>query len=300
MIDIRQHLIEKIHSLQDDAFRWGYDEKQARERPEYLHYAPNYKSTLWTLVLLADVKAPADLAKIQTSIRLITEHFYSPEHGVFRLPNMSHFPIPCLNGNMIYLHNYFQSSPSEVIEKTIGFFSVHQRFDDGDFKTPPTYPYCGNNSCYGRHTCFWGITKLLKGISFIPKGRRSADAQRLLENCIDFVLHHEVCYRSHRSGELLHRDIGLLTFPNFYKSDFLELLWLLARENVRDQRMSRALNLLRSKKKEDGFWQLEKPLNTIVPVGQKGSANAFITERAHEVLDFSGNDINLCGRISCA
>lgn len=289
IIDIRKHTIEKILTKQDDSFRWGFDEKQARERPEYLHYSPNFKSTLWTLLLLADIKAPVDIPQIKPPIRLITEHFYNPAHGIFSLPDMCRFPIPCLNGNMIYLHHYFKTSHSEILDKTIGFFAAYQRFDDGDFKTPKSYPYCSNTFCNGKHTCYWGVTKLLKGISFIPKIQRTKEAQQLIENCIDFVLHHEVCFRSHNSDEFLHRDIGKLTFPNFYKSDFLEILWLLAREEVRNGRMSRALALLRSRMKDGGFWELEKSMNIIVSIGQKDCANAFITERATEVLDYYGH-----------
>ena len=287
--DVRKHTIEKILVKQDDLFRWGFDKKQARERPEYLYYSPNYKSTLWTLLLLADIKAPVDLPQIKPSIRLITEHFYDPEHEIFRLPGNTRFPIPCLNGNMIYLHHYFETPHSEALDKTIEFFAAHQRFDDGAFKTPKTYPYCSNIFCYGKHTCYWGVTKLLKGISFIPKIQRTKEAQTLIENCIDFVLHHEVCFSSHNRGEFLQRDIGKLTFPNFYKSDFLEILWLLAREEVHDRKMSRSLELLRSKMKDGGFWELEKSMNTIVSIGQKDCANAFITERATEVLDVYGH-----------
>ncbi len=287
--DIRKHTIEKILVKQDDSFRWGFDKKQARERPEYLYYSPNFKSTLWTLLLLADIKAPVDIPQLKPSIRLITERFHDPEHGIFRLPSMINFPIPCLNGNMIYLHHYFESSHSETLDKTIGFFAAYQRFDDGDFKTPKSYPYCSNISCYGKHTCYWGVTKLLKGISFIPKIQRTKEAQQLIENCIDFVLHHEMCFRSHHRDEFLHRDIGKLTFPNFYKSDFLEILWLLAREEVHDRKMSRSLELLRSKMKDGGFWELEKSMNIIVSIGQKDCANAFITERATEVLDYYGH-----------
>ncbi len=283
------HAVEKILAKQDGSFRWGFDEKHARERPAYMYYSPNFKSTLWTLLLLADIKAPIDIPQIKSSIRLIAEHFYDPEHGIFRLPDMCRFPIPCLNGNMIYLHHYFETSHSETFDKTIGFFAAYQRFDDGDFKTPKTYPYCSNNFCYGKHTCYWGVTKLLKGISFIPKIQRTSDAQRSIDNCIDFVLSHEVCFGSHSSDKFLHRDIGTLTFPNFYKSDFLEILWLLAREEVNDRKMSRSLELLRSKMKDGGFWELEKSMNTIVSIGQKGCANAFITERASEVLDYYGH-----------
>lgn len=66
--DIRKHAIEKILVKQDDSFRWGFDEKQARERPEYVYYSPNFKSTLWTLFLLADIKAPVDLPQLKPSI----------------------------------------------------------------------------------------------------------------------------------------------------------------------------------------------------------------------------------------
>jgi len=287
--EIRQHTIEKILDEQDDSFRWGYDEKQARERPEYLYYSPNFKSTLWTLILLADIRAPAYIPQVKPAIRLISEHFFDREHGIFRLPGMSHFPIPCLNGNMIYLQQYFETIDPEILEKTIRFFAVYQRFDDGDFKTPQSYPYCSNSSCYGKHSCFWGVTKLLKGISFIPKNKRSREAQQLIEYCIDFVLQHEVCFRSHHTDKLIHLDAGKLTFPNFYKSDFLEILWLLSREEVQDRRMSRSLDLLRSRMKDGGCWELEKSMNLIASIGQADRANVFITERATEVLDYYGH-----------
>jgi hypothetical protein len=57
---------------------------------------------------------------------------------------------------------------------------------------------------------------------------------------------------------------------------------------VHEGRMTRALEVLRSKRKEDGCWELEKAVNTIVSSGEKDSANAFITERASEVLEQYG------------
>ena len=129
----------------------------------------------------------------------------------------------------------------------------------------------------------------IEGISFIPRIQRTKEAQQLIEDCIEFVLRHEVCFRSHNKDKFLHDDIGKLTFSNFYKSDFLEILWLLAREEVRDRKMSRALELLRSRKKDGAFWELEKSMNTIVSIGQKGCANAFVTERATEVLRYYGH-----------
>ena len=288
ILNLREKTISDILSRQDRSFRWGYNEKQALERPEYLYYSPNFKSTLWTLVFLADLKAPPDLPQIEASIHLIADHFYDPEHGIYRLPNMSHFPIPCLNGNMLYLHHYFEMPHAQEVQKTIDFFAEFQRYDDGDFKTPKSYPYYANTSCYGAHSCYWGVIKLLKGISFLPKKQRTKEAQNLADNCIEFILQHEVCYRSHKKDRFIRDEISRLAFPNFYKSDFLEILWLLKREAVHDQRMARALTLLRSKKQDNGTWELEKSMNTIISIGQKEKANAFITERAIEVLDYYG------------
>jgi hypothetical protein len=288
--DLRAQTIEKILARQDDSFRWGFNEKQARERPQCVHYSPNFKSTLWTLVLLADLKAPLNTQQIHSSIRLITEHFYDPEYGLFRLPGMSHFPIPCLNGNLLYIHHYFKTPHSERIDKTIAFFASHQRFDDGNFLTPTAYPYFSNVSCYGKHTCYWGVTKLFKGLCFIPKTQRTRAAQQTIDHCVDFVLQHEVCFSSHHPDKFLHPEISKLTFPNFYHSDFLELLWIMAREEVNDGRLSRALDLLRSRMKNGGTWELEKSLNAIVPSGQKDRINLFISERANEVLDFYGHE----------
>lgn len=106
---MREQLIKKILEKQDPFLRWGYDQKTSQERPQYLYYSPNYRSTLWTLILLADLQAPPDHPKILASLNLITERFYHPEFGMFTLPDENHFPLPCLNGNMLYLHAYFNS-----------------------------------------------------------------------------------------------------------------------------------------------------------------------------------------------
>jgi len=37
---LRKHTIEKILAKQDDSFRWGFDQKQARERPDYCTIRP--------------------------------------------------------------------------------------------------------------------------------------------------------------------------------------------------------------------------------------------------------------------
>jgi hypothetical protein len=72
-----------------------------------------------------------------------------------------------------------------------------------------------------------------------------------------------------------------------YNSDFLEILWLMKREKVKDNNIMNAVNLLKSKMQPGMKWNLEHPVhNLITSVGVKDKENEFITERAKEVLDY--------------
>ena len=289
-IDIEQQrvqIIEKIIARQDKQSRWAFDKDLARKRPELRHYLPKYSSTLWTMLYLAELKTPLAETRIQRSLDLLLDELYDKEHGIFDLGRI-HFPVPCLSGNMLYLNFYFQRPCTEKISKVIDFFDAQQRFDDGDFKPPAKYPL--HKSCYGKHTCIWGILNLARGLSFIPTRERTASAKRLLTRCIDFILLHEVCFRSHDKERLIHPAMAILTFPSMVGSDFLEILWILAREGVKHPKTKRALDMLKSKMTIDGSWNLEHAVSGLITsAGVKNRPNAFVTERARQVLSKLAN-----------
>jgi hypothetical protein len=282
---LRQRIFEKVLSKQDEEFRWAFDEDLARNRPELRHYLPKYASTLWTMVYLAELRIPPGEPRVSRSVVLLLDECYDKRNGIFTV-GRSHFPVPCLNGNMLYLNFYFHRPCTGKIAQVIDFFDIHQRFDDGDFRAPAQYPY--HRSCYGKHTCMWGIVMLAKGLSFIPVRERTATATRLLNRCIDFILLHEVCFRSHDKGKLIRSAMGSITFPSVgYKSNFLEILWILAREGIKHPKTKRALDMLKSKMTGDGWWNLEQPVpGLIASAGGKNRPNDFVTERAREVLAF--------------
>lgn len=284
--EIETLITSKITELQDANGCWNVLSEDDKYFPMFNYYVPNYKSTLWTLVLLADIRADIGNEDLLKPLNVIENHFFNEEVGIYSI-GKSHFPIPCLNGNMLYLHGYFQYQKENVVDSIVDFFAEYQRFDDGDFKTPTSFPYCSNHSCYGKHTCYWGVIKLLKGLSFIPKNERSENAQRLIKDCIDFILLHKVCFSSHNPSNYIHTNIKHLTFPNMYKSDFLEILWLLKREQVNSVHIQEALNLLKNKMKPDSTWNLERQIkDLIIPIGRKNYGNELVTKRAIEVLEY--------------
>lgn len=285
-IEIVKKITLKIMALQDKNECWNVLKEDDKYYPDCNYYVPNYKSTLWTLIFLADIQCDTRTPGLHKPLNIITDHFLDKKYKINTL-GKSHFPIPCLNGNMLYLHSYFQSGNKSVISGIVDFFTEYQRFDDGNFKTPSSFPYCSNRSCYGKHTCYWGVIKLFKGLSFIPESERSENAVKLLGNCINFILLHNVCFSSHNQADYLHTNIKKLTFPNMYQADFLEILWLLKREKIQSEYINRAFNLLKSKMKQDSTWEIERPIkNLIIPMGKKSYGNEFITNRAREVYDF--------------
>ena len=163
-IDSVNSITSKIIELQDENGCWNVLGKEDKNYPALNYYVPIYKSTLWTLILLADIQCNLKNHFLKP-LKIISNHFLDKQLNIFSL-GKSHFPIPCLNGNMLYLLSYFQLNNKSVITSIIDFFMKYQRFDDGDFKTPSSFPYYSNRSCYGKHTCYWGVVKILKGLSF--------------------------------------------------------------------------------------------------------------------------------------
>lgn len=286
--DYRQNIIDKVFGAQDKNGLWKVLPKNHKYYPDYLHYVPNYKASLWALLLLAELKCDKNDERIKKPLQIVKNHLFDKEHGIYSLKE-DHFPIPCLNGNILYLDGYFNNGPDENSKQLVKFFFKHQRFDDGKYEEPK-HQFCINTSCYGKHTCYWGIVKLLKGISFIPKNRRNTEIEELKERCLNFVLKHKVYKSSRNPSKVMIKKMDLLTFPNFYKGDFLEILWILKREEIHSVALKPTLELLKSKQNENGEWELERTMNNMVTsIGQVNTPNEFVTERANEVVEYYKN-----------
>jgi hypothetical protein len=284
----RNDIIRRIFERQGEHGFWTVIPESNKYYPDYVHYVPIYNATLWTLILLADLEADPSDPRVQAPLNELQHHFFDDTFGLFSLKD-DHFPIPCLNGNMIYLDCYFNGRPGAKCRRAIEFFATYQRFDDGCYEGEPNRFY-SNKRCYGKHSCYWGIVKLMKGLSFIPYEFRTPETHDLLDRCIRFVRLHRVCYRSHQADRIMIPKMDLLTFPNMYKSDFLEILWILKRENVMSDDLIPALDLLRSKCQADGNWHLERLVhNMAAPIGRLNQPNPFITNRAKDVLGFYGD-----------
>ena len=75
-------------------------------------------------------------------------------------------------------------------------------------------------------------------------------------------------------------------FPLFYQSDALEVLDVLTKLGIKDQRMEKAVDLVLSKQDKTGQWNLENTFNgkMWVDIEEKGNPSKWITLKAVRVL----------------
>ena len=75
-------------------------------------------------------------------------------------------------------------------------------------------------------------------------------------------------------------------FPLFYQSDVLEVLDILTRLGVRDDRIQTAVDLVLGAQQPDGRWLLENTFNgkMWVDIEEKGRVSKWITLRALRIL----------------
>ncbi len=112
--------------------------------------------------------------------------------------------------------------------------------------------------------------------------------KELMVKAVSFILLHRVCFSSHTQELLLHKGIERLTFPNMYHSDFLEILWILAKADCKSDLVADAVKLLQAKINAKGVWTVEKQVkNLVLPIGK--IADECITGRAREVLEYYGS-----------
>jgi len=111
--------------------------------------------------------------------------------------------------------------------------------------------------------CYMGAMKILKASSMIPEEKRSPqmekiikkETEKILENRIHWYLRNPDGTRKEKAGW---KRFG---YPLFYQSDILEIMTMLTRLGVKDDRMNEAVELIRDTQQKDGKWLMKDTFN---------------------------------------
>jgi hypothetical protein len=277
--------VQRILAKQTEGGYWG--------KAEDFYEHSKYKGTVWNAILLAELGADASNERVRTAaefiLRVVRDHQsngYAHISDLISDGGKHDAVIPCLTGNMLWSLIRFGMRRDRSVQDGIDWMAICQRFDDKDTKPPDEFPYTVRYQCWGRHTCMMGAVKSLRALAEIPVEERSMQVIDTLNAGVEFLLKHHLFKRSHNLEKIARPDWLKLGFPTMWHTNFLEMLDILTRLGCRDERMQEAVNLLLSKRDEQGKWPMETGLNKrmLVSFENEGEPSKWVTLQALCVL----------------
>jgi hypothetical protein len=264
-------------------------------------YLPKYRSTVWAIILLAQLGARVEEDKrIARACGYLLDHSLT-DGGQFSTTNTASGTADCLQGNMCWsllelgcedlrLENAFDWMARSVTGEGIAPMTDKKapvRYYAG--KCGPSFR-CGSNNGL---PCAWGGVKVLLALGKLPKAQRTPAIQRAIRKAIDFFFSVDPAEATYPSGyaEKPSGNWWKFGFPVFYVTDLLQLVEAVAAAGAgHDPRLQNAVRRIREKQDEKGRWPLEYDYTgkTWMDFGSKKQPNKWVTLRALRTLKAIG------------
>ncbi len=141
--------------------QYGYEVAKTGYQPK--------KNSIWQLLTLAQLGVDRDDPRVKKLCEYVLDHNYNPGRKVIginikRKDGIDFWPLPCFVSNMVWSLSMLGYHDDGRVQDSIQWLLKYQRFDDGGFRTPDEWPYRGKRDrCFGRHTCFSGVTTVAEG-----------------------------------------------------------------------------------------------------------------------------------------
>jgi hypothetical protein len=270
------------------ARKWG-------ERAVEAGYFPKYRGSAWKLMFLAQAGADSKDPRVMTLGEHLLAHAYDSGLGTFSVPTLrlrdtfGDFLLPCFMGNMVWSLCSLGFEGRQEVRSAFDWLVHYQRFDDGDRKTPNEFPYRGRQDrCWGAHTCYWGVTKLLRAMTVVPEEYWTDNARDVRKRAVDFVLKHRLIWSSHNPT----RPIAVkntmpqrLTAPITYFDDAVEIASSMLALGVKDPAVDETVDYVLSKRNATGRWTADNAVGQLdFPFAYKGRESKWITLRTLRML----------------
>jgi len=262
-------------------------------------YNPKYKSTVWSMILLAQLGASVmeDKRVVQACDYLLSHALVDGGKFTSITSGAPSGTIDCLQGNLCWslaamgcddprldLANEWMArtltgegiAPKEEKDAAVRYYA---------YKSGPNFA-CGVN---GGLPCAWGGVKVMLALSRLPVQKRSALIKRAIREGVNFLFGVDPSTADYptRTGGKPNRGWWKFGFPVFYVTDILQVAEALTGLGYgRDPRLANTLELIRSKQDEEGRWpqEYESRGKTWLEFGTKKQPNPWVTLRALRVL----------------
>lgn len=299
ILDKPEHNLE-VQQAKREIMQYGIvpDILRKQQEPMYLKtypkfYTDKYKGLVWQLIVLAEMGAKTN-SQIIEQCEYLLNNSQETEDGGFAMNIAAKKGggritevIPCLTGNMVWSLIHFGYLDDPRLQRAIHWITRFMRLNDGVENNPQIPPYDRYEICWGKHTCFMGVVKALKGLSAIPQEKRTNEVNDTINRIVEFLLIHHIFKRSHDLSKTSKPGWLKFSFPLMYQTDVLEILDILTELGINDRRMDEAIGIIIAKQDDMGRWKTENTSNTdrlLIPLEQKDKQSKWITFRAIRVL----------------
>jgi hypothetical protein len=262
-------------------------------------YNPKYSSTVWSIILLAQLGALAsEDRRIEQACKYLLDHALA-EGGQFTTieSGAPSGTADCLQGNLCWsllelgYDDPRLKSAYEWMAHTVtgeGVAPMEDRHAPVRYyagKCGPTFA-CGSNN---KLPCAWGGIKVMLAFSKLPEKQQTPLIRKAIQRGADFFFRIDPATAEYPAG-YSGKPSGnwwKFGFPIFYVTDLLQLAEAMAGlGHGNDKRLSNTINIIRQKQDEQGRWPLEYDYTgkTWIDFGMKKQPNKWVTLRALRVL----------------
>ncbi len=244
-------------------------------------YFPQYKGTVWQLMLLAELGVDGKDERVQRGCEQVLAGSLR-SNGDFTAFNFLGWKIPspvpntCLPGNLIRALLRFGYGGDQRVAQAVE--RLAERCRDTEWICLPTKP----------NPCLWGVVKALSAFAELPPDVRSSAVKEALSEGAELFLSFRFADEGN-DGTITDPNWRRFGFPLYYQSDLLEALGVLARLGYgQDERLQALLPLVLAKQDDQGRWPLEHDGNWqgqgLVAIETVGQPSKWITLNALRVL----------------
>jgi hypothetical protein len=260
-------------------------------------YNPKYRSSVWSITLLAQLGASAALdERINRACAYVLDHTLA-SGGQFSTSGPPSGTIDCLQGNLCWALTELSCDDPRLA----GAFDWMARSVTGEGVAPTSERdaairyyagKCGPGFACGANNklpCAWGAAKVMLAFGVWLAERRTDVIGRAISQGVEFLLGVDPASAAYPSGwsEKPSSNWWKFGFPVFYITDILQIVEaLVALGYGGDPRLANALKLVLDKQDAQGRWSLEYDYTgkTWGDFGPKKQPNKWVTLRALRVL----------------
>ena len=238
---------------------------------------PEWTSTTWSLSLLRTFGLDSHDARARSAVRRIREYCRWEHDGE---PYFAGEVEPCINGRAVANGAYFGEDVAGIVDRLLG-----EQMRDGGWNCEQE-----NGSIRGS---FHTTIEILEGLLLFERATGRADVRAARLRGQEYLLERRLFRRLTTGEPIRDRKTGAeiferFAFPTYWHYDILRGLdYLRAAEATADDRITEAIDLIQSKRDEDGRWPLDHqhPGQMHFPIDDgKGRPSRWNTLRALRIL----------------